>query len=257
MPLTLGLTGMDPDTESALTAAFNAANARLGKPWHLVSETEAAYVIVDMDSMYGPMSWLRLHAARKQVTGLTTAARTQTDFRLERPFDVDGVSALLVELAANAGVTLGTAPGTSTGPETGTLTAAATPASPAPPSPAPPSPAPPSPAPPSPAPPSPAPPSPAPRSPAPTPQPMAAPEPIHVPAPVVAEAAAVANPPRPSLATATVAPPPAAPLRQPSNGTAATASPWLRRRPPAPLPTGWPRAGWPAASGWNVAASAS
>ncbi|KAB8198253.1 hypothetical protein FKV24_003055, partial [Lysobacter maris] len=87
MSLTLGLTGMDPDTESALTAAFNAANARLGKPWQLLSEQDAGYVIVDMDSMYGPMSWLRLHAAQKQVVGLTTASRTQTDFRLERPFD--------------------------------------------------------------------------------------------------------------------------------------------------------------------------
>src|SRR3546814_8331743 len=43
--------------------------------------------MVDMDSMYGPMSWLRLHAAGKQVIGLTTAQRTQTDFRLGRPFD--------------------------------------------------------------------------------------------------------------------------------------------------------------------------
>jgi hypothetical protein len=40
-----------------------------------------------MDSMYGPMSWLRLHAAGKQVIGLTSAARTQTDYRIERPIN--------------------------------------------------------------------------------------------------------------------------------------------------------------------------
>src|SRR5204863_8595084 len=55
-----------------------------------------------MDSMYGPMSWLRLHAAGKQVIGLTSAARTQTDFRLERPIDAAGVSALLGQISGVA-----------------------------------------------------------------------------------------------------------------------------------------------------------
>src|SRR3546814_7075983 len=86
MSLTLGLTGMDPATETALKAAFTDANARIGSPWQLVPEAEAGHVMVDMDSMYGPMSWLRLHAAGKQVIGLTTAQRTQTDFRLGRSF---------------------------------------------------------------------------------------------------------------------------------------------------------------------------
>jgi hypothetical protein len=89
MALTLAFTGMDSATEAALTAAFQQANARCGNAWRLLSEVDADHVVVDMDSMYGPMSWLRLHAAGKQVIGLTTAARTQTDFRLPRPFDVD------------------------------------------------------------------------------------------------------------------------------------------------------------------------
>src|SRR3546814_9343098 len=84
---TLGMTGMDPATEGALKAAFDQANARLGKHWQLLPEAEARFVVVDMDSMYGPMSWLRLHAAGKQVIGLTSAKRTQTAFHLPRPFD--------------------------------------------------------------------------------------------------------------------------------------------------------------------------
>ncbi|MEO6264814.1 MAG: hypothetical protein ABIO58_07650, partial [Luteimonas sp.] len=95
MPLTLGMTGMDPDTEAALKAAFEAANARLDHPWQLQPEADAGHVVVDMDSMYGPMSWLRLHAAGKRVIGLTSVARTQTDFHLARPFDVDSVAAIL------------------------------------------------------------------------------------------------------------------------------------------------------------------
>ena len=98
MPLTFGLTGMDPATESSLKTAFTEANARGGNRWQLLPESEAEFVVVDMDSMYGPMSWLRLHAADKRVIGLTSVARTQTDFRLERPFDSTSVAALLQEL---------------------------------------------------------------------------------------------------------------------------------------------------------------
>lgn len=104
MRLTLGLTGMDPATESALQAAFQAANGRLGSRWELMPDTDADYIIVDMDSMYGPMSWLRLHAAGKSVVALTSAQRTQADFRLGQPFDANSVGNLLREIAAQAGV---------------------------------------------------------------------------------------------------------------------------------------------------------
>ena len=98
MPLTFGLTGMDPATESSLKTAFNEANTLGGNRWRLLPENEADFVVVDMDSMYGPMSWLRLHAADKRVIGLTAVPRTQTDFRLERPFDSASVAALLQQL---------------------------------------------------------------------------------------------------------------------------------------------------------------
>lgn len=102
MPLTFGLTGMDPSTESTLKTAFDEANARLGGAWQLLPETEAHYVVVDMDSLYGPMSWLRLHAAGKTVIGLTNAPRTQTDYHLLHPFDGDSVAQLLQQLASRA-----------------------------------------------------------------------------------------------------------------------------------------------------------
>jgi hypothetical protein len=103
MALTLGFTGMDSATEAALTAAFQQANATLGNAWQLRPEADADHVIVDMDSMYGPMSWLRLHAAGKRVIGLTSAPRTQTDFHLSRPFDPGSVAALLKDVAGHAG----------------------------------------------------------------------------------------------------------------------------------------------------------
>jgi len=106
MPLTLGLTGMDSATETVLKTAFEKANATLGNRFTMTGESDAKYVIVDMDSMYGPMSWLRLHGADKVVIGLTSAPRTQTDFRLARPFDADAVTALLRDVAEKAGISL-------------------------------------------------------------------------------------------------------------------------------------------------------
>jgi hypothetical protein len=106
MSLTLGLTGMDPATEAAFKATFADANARLGGRWSLVPDADAVHVVVDMDSMYGPMSWLRLHAAGRQVIGLTSAARAQTDYRLGRPFDTGQLVELLTGIARDAGVTL-------------------------------------------------------------------------------------------------------------------------------------------------------
>ena len=105
MALTLGTTGMDSATEAELRAAFQQANATQGGRWQLAGEGEADYVVVDMDSMYGPMSWLRLHAAGKQVIGLTSAPRTQTDFRLERPISASGVAALLDQISGGGSVT--------------------------------------------------------------------------------------------------------------------------------------------------------
>ncbi|MEI2430775.1 hypothetical protein RDV84_14980 [Lysobacter yananisis] len=103
MPLTLGLTGMDPATESALQTAFKLANTRLGSRWSLVPEQQADFVVVDMDSMYGPMSWLRLHAAGKSVIALTAAQRTQADFLLGHPFSADSIAELLGEIAGHNG----------------------------------------------------------------------------------------------------------------------------------------------------------
>ncbi|WP_205757471.1 hypothetical protein [Lysobacter enzymogenes] len=103
MPLTLGLTGMDPATESALQTAFKLANTRLGSRWSLVPEQQADFVVVDMDSMYGPMSWLRLHAAGKSVIALTAAQRTQADFLLGHPFSAESIAELLGEIAGQNG----------------------------------------------------------------------------------------------------------------------------------------------------------
>lgn len=118
MPLTLGLTGMDPATEAALQTAFKQANAAMDERFSLAPEADAEYVVVDMDSMYGPMSWLRLHGAGKTVIGLTSAPRTQADFRLGRPFDAGSLDRLLHEIADQAGAPAPVAPAAAAPPPT-------------------------------------------------------------------------------------------------------------------------------------------
>jgi hypothetical protein len=98
MSNTLALTGMDAATEAALRDTFEQANQRLGGRWRLLDEHAADYIIVDLDSMYGPMSWLRLHGAGKRVIGLTAATRVQTDHHLPRPFAADNLASLLGDI---------------------------------------------------------------------------------------------------------------------------------------------------------------
>ncbi|MDI1251965.1 hypothetical protein [Thermomonas sp.] len=115
MALTLGTTGMDSSTQADVTTAFKAANAELGSHWTLVADDNADYVVVDMDSMYGPMSWLRLHAAGRKVIGLTSVERSQTDYRLMRPINASDFTVLLSEIARDAPpAQTTTAPATST-----------------------------------------------------------------------------------------------------------------------------------------------
>ena len=102
MALKLGITGMDSATETALRFAFDQVRDNIGDRWSLVPEAEADHVVVDMDSMYGPMSWIRLHAAGKQVIGLTSAARTQADHRLGRPVEAGALAELLTTIAGPA-----------------------------------------------------------------------------------------------------------------------------------------------------------
>jgi len=102
MALTLGITGMDSKTEAEVKAAFKAANAETGNKWTLSGDDAADVVVIDMDSLYGPMSWLRLHAAGRKVIGLASGDRNQTDYRLPRPVTADDFAVLLSEIAGDA-----------------------------------------------------------------------------------------------------------------------------------------------------------
>lgn len=106
MKLKLGMTGMDGQTQAVLTEAFLAANQAAGNRFELTSadHLDAEYVVVDMDSLYGPMSFMQLHNAGKHVIGYTQATRTQSDSRLAKPLDGAEFANLLDMLAEQRGV---------------------------------------------------------------------------------------------------------------------------------------------------------
>ncbi|HQX90933.1 MAG TPA: hypothetical protein PKX50_00475 [Thermomonas sp.] len=101
MALTLGTTGMDRKTEAEVQSAFKIANAETGHHWTLVDGDNADYVLIDMDSLYGPMSWLRLHSMGRKVIGLSSADRQQTDYRLPHPISANDLTVLLSEIATD------------------------------------------------------------------------------------------------------------------------------------------------------------
>lgn len=90
--------GLSRDEQGQVEAAFREANA--GQRWQLASESEAAVVVVDMDSMYGQMSLMKALSNGKVVVALTAGGRVDTDYRLDRPVTAAGIARLLADIGA-------------------------------------------------------------------------------------------------------------------------------------------------------------
>ena len=100
---TLCFSGFSRDENSLIQKQFEQANASLGNRWALVDEAEARVLLIDMDSMYGHMTWLKAHGGGKTTIGLTAGERSETDFLLKRPLTVESLGLLLDQLADKAG----------------------------------------------------------------------------------------------------------------------------------------------------------
>ena len=94
----VGFTGMDNSTREELSHAFAMSALRLGLKLEQADSDQADVVVVDMDSLYGPMSWMQLHNAGRKVIGYSRASRSQADYALVRPLDESALDALLGEL---------------------------------------------------------------------------------------------------------------------------------------------------------------
>lgn len=99
---TLCFSGFPHDEITLIQKQFEQANADLGNRWTLVPEADARVLVIDMDSMYGHMTWLKAQSSGKATVGLTTGDRSETDYVLKRPLSVEALKSLLEQIADQA-----------------------------------------------------------------------------------------------------------------------------------------------------------
>jgi hypothetical protein len=95
---TISFSGFSREDETAAVSMFNSLNERLGGAWSLKNETDAELVVIDMDTVYGYMTWLKAQSAGKKTAAVTSSERSDADFVLSRPLKTDSLLKLLSEL---------------------------------------------------------------------------------------------------------------------------------------------------------------
>lgn len=98
----LHFTGMESEEREALHALFDALNTELGRRFSLVDEEQAQILIVDVDSIYGQMTWLRAQNEARVVVPLSAGSRTCDGPMLSRPVTREKLLQLLQTLASQA-----------------------------------------------------------------------------------------------------------------------------------------------------------
>ena len=97
---TLCFTGLSRDDLAKAQQWFAQANADAGGRFELVPEADAAVLVIDMDSMYGHMTWLKASGSGKTTVGVTSGERCETDYMLKSPMTTEGLRVLLAQLAS-------------------------------------------------------------------------------------------------------------------------------------------------------------
>lgn len=98
---TLCFTGMDRAEEAKLKLMFSDANEWLGGDWNLVNEAQAKIIVVDLDSIYGHMTWLKVHNTGKYVIAITARSESEAEHVLLRPVTVESLVAALNKAIAS------------------------------------------------------------------------------------------------------------------------------------------------------------
>ncbi len=97
---TVCFSGFSREDEAQVLSAFDQANMRLPKRWAATNEKEADVIVIDMDTVYGHMTWLKANAAGKITAAVTTSDRAEADHMLPRPVTLDSLVHLLASLSS-------------------------------------------------------------------------------------------------------------------------------------------------------------
>lgn len=97
MAYKVALVGASPDEETEFRNFLGPAAQRLRQSWEVSNERDADLVVVDVDSVFGHMAWLKANGAGKRTAAFTgrDSAR-ESDLLLGRPLSLDGVVKLLL-----------------------------------------------------------------------------------------------------------------------------------------------------------------
>ena len=113
---TLCFTGFSRDDLAKAQAMFAQANADAGGRFELAPEADARVLVIDMDSMYGHMTWLKASGSGKTTVGVTSGDRCETDHMIKSPLSSEALRSLLVQLGDGMPAAPAPAPATAAAP---------------------------------------------------------------------------------------------------------------------------------------------
>ncbi len=96
---TVCFSGFSREDEVQVLSAFDQANMRLPNRWVATNEKEAELIVIDMDTVYGHMTWLKANADGKITAAVTTSSRAEANHLLPRPVTMDSLIQLLGQLS--------------------------------------------------------------------------------------------------------------------------------------------------------------
>jgi hypothetical protein len=100
--LKIALSELETSDAELFRSALGRLTMRLSHYWEWADLAHADLVIVDMDSMFGHMAWLKAHGAGKHVITFAHSGKVQgSDLVLAKPLDDDAFAAVLEQAAGS------------------------------------------------------------------------------------------------------------------------------------------------------------
>ena len=100
-PLTLALTGLEQEDITDFRRVFGKLRSQLEADWRLVDGPDADLTVIDIDSIYGHMDWLKLTGSGMRTAVYTSAQYAkESDLVLFKPIKADNLAEILNAAAA-------------------------------------------------------------------------------------------------------------------------------------------------------------
>ncbi len=101
---TIAVTGASEQDAARIAALLDKHRHRLATPWTNGEPSDADLLVVDVESMYGQMDWLRARSSGRLVIAYTSASEPlEPEFSLRKPVVSGDLVALLNRISAGLG----------------------------------------------------------------------------------------------------------------------------------------------------------